>query len=111
MKLTPTEAARLFDVTPEPTGLVVSFQKCLRDFELLRARREELCRSLMHSFRLIGATQVMASHCALRVTCDDRSAQRWCTPYGRPWRATSSVLRPEEALNRRAAKSAQSPRG
>jgi hypothetical protein len=75
MKLTAAEAARLFDVTPEPTGLVVSFQKCLRDSELLRLRREELCRSLMHSFRLIGATQVMASHCALRITCDAQRAQ------------------------------------
>ena len=75
MKLTPAEAARLFDVTPDPTGLVVSFQKCLKDFELLRARREELCRSLMHSFRLLGSTQVMASHCALRVTCDAQRAQ------------------------------------
>ena len=75
MRLTPAEAARLFDVTPEPNGLVVSFQKCLRDLELLRARREELCRSLMHSFRLLGATQVMASHCALRVTCDTERAQ------------------------------------
>jgi hypothetical protein len=43
--------------------------------QLLRARREELCRSLMHSFRLLGATQVMASHCALRVTCDAQRAQ------------------------------------
>ncbi len=75
MKFTPADAARLFDVTPEPTGLVVSFQKCLRDSEPLRQRREELCRSLMHSFRLIGATQVMASHCALRVTCDAQRAQ------------------------------------
>lgn len=75
MKLTPTDAARLFDVTPDPTGLVISFQKCLRDSALLRVRREELCRSLMHSFRLIGATQVLASHCALRVTCDAQRAQ------------------------------------
>ena len=75
MKLTPADAARLFDVTPEPNGLVVSFQKCLKDSELLRTRREELCRSLMHSFRLLGATQVMASHCALRVTCDAQRAQ------------------------------------
>jgi hypothetical protein len=75
MKFTPDDAARLFDVTPEPNGLVVSFQKCLKDSEALRLRRDELCRSLMHSFRLIDATQVMPSHCALRVTCDAQRAQ------------------------------------
>jgi hypothetical protein len=75
MKLTPADAARLFDVTPEPTGLMVSFQKCLRDSAELRTRREELCRSLMHAFRLIGSTQVLASHCALRVTCDAQRAE------------------------------------
>ncbi len=66
MKLTPADAARLFDVTPEPNGLVVSFQKCLKDFVPLRARREEppaFCSPIYAvSVAMIGATEVTASH-------------------------------------------------
>lgn len=74
MRLTPALAAQLFSITKEPTGLLISFERCLKDDAVLRMRRAELCRCLVHVFTLLGPAQGMASHSALRVTCDSERA-------------------------------------